>query len=260
MITNKILGIKIHQIIALLTSLEICRKSCRTNLCLPTLANVLTLRILFLTTWKKWNISLTNLRWFQKRIENFNKDLKMFEQNSKDYFYFTILYAVYYALLDNKEDFKFCQSEDKFVEVFGKIFFEELKGKRDTLRLDLNSLTFYMQCQVINDILMNKKLFLRVYKLWKKFHYLIKKVPQKKNIAQRDLLACVEERFNGFDIVRKLTENEENELYRSVSIVYKSVSKIDQIINCYFLYKKNRWKITWKLVARCPKLITSLRT
>ena len=184
----------------------------------------------------------------------------MFEQNSKDYFYFTILYGVYYALLDNKEDFKFCQSEDKFVEVSGKIFFEELKGKRETLQLDLTSLTFHMQCHVINDILMNKKLFLRVYKLWKKFRYLIKKVPLKKSIAQRDLLACVEERFNGFNIVRKLTENEENELYRSVSIIYKSISKTDQIINCYFLYKKNRWKITWKLVARCPKLITSLRT
>ena len=237
LITNKILVIKIHQIIALLTPIEICRRSCRTNLCLPILVNVLTLRILFLTTWKKWNISLTNLRWFQKRTENFNKDLKMFEQNSKDYYYFTILCAVYYALLDNKEDSKFCQSEDKFVV---EIFFEELKGKRDTFQLDLNSLTFYMQCHVINDILMNKKLFLRVYKLWKKFRYLIKKVPQKKNIAQRDLLACVEERFNGFDITRKLTKNEENKLYRSVSIVYKSVSKIDQIINCYFLCKKNR--------------------
>lgn len=51
----------------------------------------------------------------------------MFEQNSKDSFYFTTLYGVYYTLLDNKVDFEFCQSEDKFLEVFGQNVFEELE-------------------------------------------------------------------------------------------------------------------------------------
>ena len=48
--------------------------------------------------------------------------------------------------------------------------------------------------------------------LEKKFLYLIKKVPQNKNVLQSDLSACVEERFNGFEIVSKLTENEKGRI------------------------------------------------
>lgn len=92
----------------------------------------------------------------------------MFEQNSKDSFYFTTLYGAYYALLDTKVDFEFCQSEDKFLEVFGQNVFEELEGKRDTLQLDLNSSTFHMQYHVIDNFFMNRKLLLRVYELRKK--------------------------------------------------------------------------------------------
>ena len=43
-----------------------------------------------------------------------------------------------------------------------------------------------------------------------------KKVPKTKNVVKRDLLACIEERFNGF------------------KIIYKPVSKISQTINYYF--------------------------
>ena len=54
---------------------------------------------------------------------------------------------------------------------------------------------------------MNKNLFFRVHKPRKKIRYFIKKVLKGKNIIQRDLLAYVEEHFNGFELVRKLTEN-----------------------------------------------------
>lgn len=59
-------------------------------------------------------------------------------------------------------------------------------------------------------------------------------MPQKKNIVRRDLSAFVEERFNGFAIVRRLTENEKKELYTSIGIFYKPVSKINQVLNCCF--------------------------
>ena len=76
--------------------------------------------------------------------------------------------------------------------------------------------------------------FLRVVELRKKFRYLIKKVPQKKNVVRRGLSAYVEERLNGFDIVRRIAENERKENYVAADVVYKPVSKIDQIVNCYF--------------------------
>ena len=78
---------------------------------------------------------------------------------------------------------------------------------------------------------MSKNLFLKVYDLRKKFRYLIKKVPQNKDIAQRDLSACVEERFNGSGIVRKLNKNERRRLFKPIDIVYRPASKINQTIN-----------------------------
>ena len=64
--------------------------------------------------------------------------------------------------------------------------------------------------------------------------YLIKKVPKGKNIIQRDLSACVEECFNDFELVKKLTKNERKKLFKAIGIVYRPVSKINQVINCYF--------------------------
>ena len=151
---------------------------------------------------------------FQKRIEKFAKDLKTFEENSKDSFYKAILLGVYHALLDNKENFEFDQSI--LVEVFGQNFFDELQRKKEKLQLDLNPSNFQMQSHVINDILMNKRLLLRVYEL------------------RRGLSACVEEQFNSFDIVRRIAENEQKENYVAVDVVYTPVLRIDQIINCYF--------------------------
>ena len=64
---------------------------------------------------------------FEKRIQKFNQELKIFERESKDSFYFSILYAIYYHLIKRKEDFDFCQGQEKLCEVLGKDFFEKLK-------------------------------------------------------------------------------------------------------------------------------------
>ena len=57
---------------------------------------------------------------------------------------------------------------------------------------------------------------------------------QKKNVVRRNRSACVEERFHGFDIVRKNSKNEHKENYVAADVVYQPVSRIDQIVNCYF--------------------------
>ena len=54
---------------------------------------------------------------FDKTIQKFNQELKIFERESKDSFYFSILYATYYNLIERKEDFGFCQDEEKLYEV-----------------------------------------------------------------------------------------------------------------------------------------------
>ena len=114
---------------------------------------------------------------FEERIHKFNQELKIFERESKDSFYFSILFAIYYHLIERKEDFDFCQDEQKLQEVLGKDFFEKLKSKKESLQFDLSLWTFETQCHVANDLLMKKKLFLQVYESrkpkkcqWKKIH------------------------------------------------------------------------------------------
>ena len=88
------------------------------------------------------------------------------------------------------------------------------------MQLDSGLSTFETQCLIVNDLLMSKNLFLRVYELRKKFCYLIKKMPKGRIIIQKDLSTCVERRFNGFELVRRMTENELRQKYRPVDILY----------------------------------------
>ena len=43
---------------------------------------------------------------------------------------------------EKKEDFKFCQDEERLREVLGPNFFENLKLKKQSLQLDLSLSTF----------------------------------------------------------------------------------------------------------------------
>ena len=120
---------------------------------------------------------------FEKCIQKFNEELKISERESKDFFHYSILYAIYYHLLKKNEDFDFCQDEERLRQVFGLNFFETLKLKKHSLQLDLSLSTFETQCHMINDLLMEEQFFLRVYKFRKKFCYLIKKMPKGKTLS-----------------------------------------------------------------------------
>lgn len=59
---------------------------------------------------------------FEKRIIKFEQDLKIYELHSKDSFFYAVLYGIYYSMLEEKENFGFCQDKEKPVEVFGRLF------------------------------------------------------------------------------------------------------------------------------------------
>ena len=84
---------------------------------------------LYLIVSKKSSMKCDELKGFQKRIEKFAKDLKMFEENSKYSFHNAILFGAYHALLDNKKIFELDQS--RHAEVFGKFFFWRAPGKKN---------------------------------------------------------------------------------------------------------------------------------
>ena len=92
----------------------------------------------------------------------------MFERDSDKSFFKGIFYSIYYTLLDDKIEFEFIQDNDKFLEIFGEIFLSKLQLLKPELNLNLCLSTFESQCHIINDLLMENNLFLRVYKLRKK--------------------------------------------------------------------------------------------
>ena len=87
----------------------------------------------------------------------------MFERDSDKSFFKGIFYSIYYTLLDDKNEFEFIQDSDKFLEIFGEIFLGKLQLLKPELNLNLCLSTFESQCHIINDLLMENNLFLRVY-------------------------------------------------------------------------------------------------
>ena len=92
----------------------------------------------------------------------------MFERDSDKSFFKGIFYSIYYTLLDDKNEFEFIQDNDKFLEIFGEIFLGKLQLLKPELNLNLCLSTLESQCHIINDLLMENNLFLRVYEHRKK--------------------------------------------------------------------------------------------
>ena len=95
------------------------------------------------------------------------------------------MFGAFHALLDNKENSEFDQS--RLVEVFGQNFFDELQEKKEMLELDLNSSNFQMRCHVINDILMNKRLFYEFTTSEKSFVISLRKCLRKRTMYEEIL-------------------------------------------------------------------------
>ena len=154
--------------------------------------------------------------------------MKQFKENDNESFDFAILYGTYFKLKGLDADFS-----DDLKLFLGTMFLEQLEEKRSEMFLDLNIQTLERQYHAINDFLLSKNLFLRVFEQRKKLKYMIKKSPTK-NEVKRELSSCVEERFNGFQVVWHLFGKEEKRKFVPLDIVYKPIRIIDQKIECYF--------------------------
>ena len=99
--------------------------------------------------------------------------------------------------------------------------------------LHLNLITFERLCYQINNLLISKNLFLGVFEKKKKFRYWLKKTPTKNEVKQ-ELSTCVEERFNGFHVVRDLFERDEKRKFYPMDIVYQPVKRLNENIECFF--------------------------
>ena len=185
---------------------------------------------------------IDNFKDYKSRIEKFTKTLLNPQGlNNKDSFFYSILFAIRYRLTDKfdiiDDDDDDDVDEQIKVDISAEIF-EEIYTLKDVLKLDLDILNFENQCLKINQILNKYNLFLRVFELKQKFHCSIKQDSEKKNII-RNLLACITEKFNEFNIVRIEFHRKLRQKMHPTNIICKPVKKEDEIIECFFSSQMN---------------------
>ena len=82
-----------------------------------------------------------------QKIDIHKKDLHIFEKNSKDSFYFAVLFGIMFKLT---EQVNFSTDPKETETDISKDLFEKLKGLKDMLRLDLIISSFEQQCFHMN--------------------------------------------------------------------------------------------------------------
>ena len=171
---------------------------------------------------------------FKARVKAFCESLiNPFGLENHDSFFYSILYAVRHKFT-NKDDFI---EDNSLKQQIGAVLYEKLFEIKNELRLDgEDKLNFENQCFKVNQILSSQNMFLRVFELKDKFHYIIKQKSEQKKYVN-EVSACVIERFNGFTIVRLQFDNEIRKEFTPIDIIYKPVKKQNAILNCFFTDK-----------------------
>ena len=179
----------------------------------------------------KGNETFDEFNNFEEKKELFLSSLKnpVENQTRENSFYLTLLYAI--PFLKNKKSDQ-CD-ENEIENEIGVDLYSKIKEKKDNLILDLNKRHSDEMCFDINEILLEKKTFLRVYELKDKFRYLFHEDHTTKNVF-RSLSSCIKEKFNGFTFADiKLSKKLKSDLV-PVNILYKPVKKQDDVLKCYF--------------------------
>ena len=169
---------------------------------------------------------------FLKSKEKFLKSLinPIDQTVKKDTFYLTLLHTIRYVK-HNKVDL--CVEEDMEKEI-GFELYSKIKAIKNICVLDLNFKDFEEMCYRLNDILINEKMFLRIYEIKDNFRYLFHENKDSKKCL-RLLSSCIKEKFNGFTWAElKLSKNQKTDIM-PINILYKPVRKANEFIKCYFV-------------------------
>ena len=172
-------------------------------------------------------------------FSNFKAKVKLFKESlisphgieNPDSFFYAILYAIRHKFTEKVD---FLCNEDDLKQDVGFALSNDLFGIKSSLRLDgQDVINFQNQCYQVNGILSEHNLFLRVFEVKDRFRYLIKQ-NSNQNKHFTELLACVIERFNGFQLVKLEFDNEIRKNFKPIDIIYMPVIMQNSIIDCYF--------------------------
>ena len=143
------------------------------------------------------------------------------EQLEENSFYSALLFAINYL-----------KKGEKYYFVRNKLY-TALELKKKLCILNLNRKDFDEMCFDINEILIQEKMFLRVYECKDKFRYLFQDTNKKRKVI-RIVSACIKEKFNGFNVAAPPLAKGEKKVLFSVDIIYKPVRSQDEVIECFF--------------------------
>ena len=135
----------------------------------------------------------------ESRIKKFNKSLNQKCKKNKDSFFNAVLWGAYFKIRDEKIDHLFNYEQEKLEKVLGQEFVNKFLEIKEDLNLDINGMTFERKMHLVNDLLFEKNMFLRLYEKKSKFRYLFRK-GHDKNELQKEVYSYVEQRYNGFHI------------------------------------------------------------
>ena len=153
----------------------------------------------------------------------------LFDRTKENSFYLTLLYAIRYSI---NEKLYHCD-ENTLEEEIGSSIYSQIYSLKDIWILDLNHRNFEEMCFKVNDILIQSKMFLRVYKIKNNYRYLFHEDKESKKVL-KSLSSCIKEKFNGFTFADlKLSRKEKTDL-SPINILYIPVKKQDEIVVCYF--------------------------
>lgn len=112
----------------------------------------------------------------------------------------------------------------------GDEFTEKLFSEEENLHLDDSFENCFDKYHLVNELLEEKRLFLRVYERRDKFRFLIKKGVSGKNKIVRDLSACIIRKFNSYEISTVNFNCRQKKFLHPLDVVYEPTTKGKNII------------------------------
>ena len=143
------------------------------------------------------------------------------------------MWGAYFEIKDEKIDHLFKYEQEKLGKVLGQQFVNKFTELKEEIRLDINFMTFERKMHLVNDLLFEKNMFLRLYEKKSKFRYLFRK-GHYKNELQKEVSSCVEQRYNGFQVTEHMCAKNRQIEFTSVDVVYEPVKRMNQVMECYF--------------------------
>ena len=160
-----------------------------------------------------------------KRLGKFERALFPKSEEKHNSFPDSILYALRFDIT-HKID---ACTDDEFKDVIETLFDKVGREKFDVV---FDNQKFIQPCLDINQILIKEGYFLRVYELKNKFRELRLKNSKEQKIV-RQLSSCIQEKFDGFNIVCVEYSKKLRKTFKPINVVYKPVRKPEKKILCY---------------------------